>query len=155
MTEDLNSGLPRTNPLARVRNSWSLFQSNVCIFSFSRGVSYCPFYRGASYSGVSARGKLSVQVQPLNNRSPPFLTMVGFQTSAFESRHRWKLASSTLFFNEFVYRIVPAVLLILCVHCFAVKPSHHHCHIMQQQAFTFHMTYVLVLFQDTIICLLA
>ena len=57
--------------------------------------------------------------------------------------------------NEFVYRMVPAVLLILCVHCFAVKPSHHHCHIMQQKAFAFHMTYVLVLFQDTIIGLLA
>ena len=74
--------------------------------------------------------------------------MVRFQTSAFKSRHRWKFASSTFFFNEFVYRTVPVVLLILYVHCFAVKPAHHHCHIMQQKAFTFHMTYVLVLFQD-------
>ena len=78
------------------------------------------------------------------------LGIVSFQTSAFESRHRWTLASSTSFFNEFVYSTVPIVLLILCVHCFAVETSHHHCN-MQQKAFTLHMTYVMVLFQDTII----
>ena len=122
---------------------------------FCWGFSCCPFYRGVSYSGVSARRWLTVEVQPLTNRSPAFLKMVSFQAPAFESRHRWKLASSTLLFNEFVYRTVPVVLLILCVHCFAVKPSYHHYHFMQQKAFTFNMTYVLVLFKDTIIGLLA
>ena len=70
--------------------------------------------------------------------------MVSFQASAFESRHRWKLASSTLFFNEFVYRTVPVVLLILCVHCFAVKPSYHDCHFMQQKLS--HLTWLMYWF---------
>ena len=105
VTEDLNSGLPRTNPesdqggswtrglritfnslysghcirrglefvssLARVRNSGSLFQWNVCNFLFCRGFSYCPFYRAVSYSGVSASRELTVQVQPPNQSITP------------------------------------------------------------------------------------
>ena len=94
--------------------------------------------------------ELTVQVQRPNQSITP---LVSFQTSAFESRHRWKLASSTLFLKEFVYRTVPVVVLIFCVRCFAVETSHHHCN-MQQKTFTFHMTYVMLLFQDTIIGLL-
>ena len=112
-----------------------VYFSQTSVICFCRRFSYCPCYRGVSYSGVSARRELTLQVQPLTNRSRRLLNNVSFQTSAFESRHSWKLASSTLFCNEFVYRIVPVVLLILCVHCFAVKPLHHHCHIMQQKSF--------------------
>ena len=100
MTEDLKSGPPRTNKgglklgasefystpfysrhsrdlefvswLARVHNSWSLFQSNVCnLFFFCRRFSYCPFYRCVSYSGVSARQELTVQVQHPNQWITP------------------------------------------------------------------------------------
>ena len=46
--------------LARVRDSGSLFQSNVCNWFFL-GFSCCPFYRGVRYSEVSARRELTVE----------------------------------------------------------------------------------------------
>ena len=45
--------------LARVRNSGSLFQPNICTF-FCLGFSCCPYYRGVRYSEVSARRELTV-----------------------------------------------------------------------------------------------
>ena len=45
--------------LARVLNSGSLFQSNVCNIFFL-GFSCCPCYRGVCYSGVSTRRELTV-----------------------------------------------------------------------------------------------
>ena len=55
--------------LARVRNSGSLFQSNVCC----RGFNYCPFLGGVRYRGaLSARRDLTV----LDLRFPFIATFV-------------------------------------------------------------------------------
>ena len=60
--------LELVSSLARVRNSGSLFQSNVCC----RGFNYCPFFGGARYSGVTARRDLTV----LDFRFPFIATFV-------------------------------------------------------------------------------
>ena len=51
--------LKLVSSVARVRNSGSLFQSNVCNF-FCPEFICCPYYRGVRYSGVSARRELTV-----------------------------------------------------------------------------------------------
>ena len=51
--------LKLVSSVARVRNSRSLFQSNVCNF-FCPEFICCPYYRGVRYSGVSARRELTV-----------------------------------------------------------------------------------------------
>ena len=48
--------LQLVSSLARVRNSRSLFQSNVCL-----AFSCCPYYRSVRYSGVSARRELTLK----------------------------------------------------------------------------------------------
>ena len=61
----------------------------------------------------------------LTSRSPAFLKMVSFQTSAFESRHRWKLASSTLFFNGICvsYSACSTLNLVRALLCFQTFAS--------------------------------
>ena len=56
------------SPLARVRNSRDLLQSNVqmCVIYFCLGLSFCPYYRGVCYSEVSTRRQLSVPWNPVN-----------------------------------------------------------------------------------------
>ena len=53
------SDLKLVSSLARVRNSGSLFQSNVCTY-FCPGFSCFPYHQGVRYSGVSPRRKLTV-----------------------------------------------------------------------------------------------
>ena len=62
--------LEEVSSLQRVRNSGSLFQSNVCDL-FSRGFSCCPFYRGVRKARVDCNTLIDRSLQPQISWGPP------------------------------------------------------------------------------------